>query len=275
MAESFEATLRKAMVALGHLVEQLIGKAKKAKVQVGSRGGVQPVLSLESLLPPDRMKEIIEEATKRVLADSIPDIKGGTALEIGEGPALYGRKLLGSKASNVVGVEIGGDLTERQNDATRGFVIQAKPSRLPFQNHTFNYVLGRLATPHQGDIVKAVTEIGRVLTPGGQGIIIEFHPFGLYAKRGPQRMRSIESNLRKFEEYYKLCRKAGLRVVNLRESFVEEDMRGLFAQNEISAYRSLKNTPILAYFFVYKLRHKMARPEAKPELSEISKVENV
>lgn len=275
MAESFEATLRKAMEALGRVVEQLIGKAKKAKVQVGSRGGVQPVLSLESLLPQDRMKEIIEEATKKVLADSIPDIKGGVALEIGEGPALYGRKLLGSKASSAVSVEIGGRLTERQNDATRGFVIQAKPSRLPFRNQFFDYVLGRLATPHQGDIVKAVTEIGRVLAPGGQGVIVEFHPFGLYAKRGPQRMKSIESNLRKFEEYYRLCRKAGLRVVNLRESFVEEDMRSLFVEGEISAYRSLKNTPILAFFFIYKLRRQMPRPEAKPELSEISKVENV
>jgi ubiquinone/menaquinone biosynthesis C-methylase UbiE len=275
MAESFESTLRKAMEALGRVVEQAIGKAKRAKVQVGSRSGVQPVLSLESLLPPDRMKEIIEEATKSVLAESIPDIKGGTALEIGEGPALYGRKLLGSKASNAVAVEVGGKLTERQNDATRGFVIQAKPSRLPFQSQSFDYVLGRLATPHQGDIVKAVTEIGRVLAPGGQGVIVEVHPFGLYAKRGPQRMKSIESNLRKFEEYYRLCRKAGLRVVNLREAFVEEGMRKLFAEGEISAYRSLKNTPILAFFFIYKLRRISAKPEARRELSEISKVEKV
>lgn len=275
MAESFESTLRKAMEALGRVVEQAIGKAKRAKVQVGSRSGVQPVLSLESLLPPDRMKELIEEATKSVLAEAIPDIKGGTALEIGEGPALYGRKLLGSKASNSVAVEVGGKLTERQNDATRGFVVQAKPSRLPFQSQSFNYVLGRLATPHQGDIVKAVTEIGRVLAPGGQGVIVEFHPFGLYAKRGPQRMKSIESNLRKFEEYYRLCRKAGLRVVNLRESFVEENMRKLFAEGEISAYRSLKNTPILAFFFVYKLRRLAVKQESKRELSEISKVENV
>jgi SAM-dependent methyltransferase len=275
MAESFESTLRKAMEALGRVVEKAIGKAKKAKVQVGSRGGVQPVLSLESLLPQERMKDLIEEATKRVLADSIPDIKGGQALEIGEGPALYGRKLLGSKAASAVSVEVGGQLSERQNDATRGFVIQAKPQRLPFRNQSFQYVLGRLATPHQGDIVKAVTEIGRVLAPGGQGVIVEFHPFGLYAKRGPHRMKSIESNLRKFEEYYRLCRKAGLRVVNLREAFVEEDMRKLFAQGEIAAYRSLKNTPILAFFFIYKLRHKAARPEAKPELSEISKAERV
>jgi SAM-dependent methyltransferase len=275
MAESFESTLRRLMESLGHLVEKLIGKAKRAKVQVESRGGVQPLLSVESLLPLARIKEIIEEATLRVLTEAIPDIKGGQALEIGEGPALYGQRLLGSQAAVAVSVEIAGDFSEKQGDPTHGFVLQAKPSRLPFSNQSFNYVLGRLATPEQGDIVKAVTEIGRVLAPGGQGVIVEFHPFGLFAKRGAQRMRSIESNLRKFEEYYRLCRKAGLRVVDLREAFIDEGTRGLFRENEIPAYRSLKGTPLLAFLFVYKLRRRVAPPEGGTEASEIAKVEGV
>lgn len=275
MAESFESTLRKLMEALGHFVENMIGKAKKAKVQVGSRGGVQPVLSVESLMPLERIKEIIEESTKDVLADAIPDIKGGQALEIGEGPALYGQRLLGSHAQTAVGVEIAGEYTGKQGDPTRGFVLQAKPQRLPFANQSFNYVLGRLATPSQGDIVKAVTEIGRVLAPGGQGVIVEFHPFGLFAKRGPQRIRSIESSLRKFEEYYRLCRKAGLRIVDLREAFIDEGTRGLFKEDEIPVYRSLKGTPLLAFLFIYKLRRRVVSTEGGAEASEISKVEGV
>ena len=263
------------MESVGRGVEKVIGRAKKAKVQVGSRGGVQPVLSVESLLPMERIRDLIEEATKKLMSDAIPDIKGGAALEIGDGPTLYGQKLLGAQASTAVGVEIGGGLTEKQGDVTHGFVLQAQPGRLPFQNHSFNYVLGRLATPNQGDIVKAVTEIGRVLTPGGQGIIVEFHPFGLFAKRGPHRARSIESSLRKFEEYYRLCRKAELRIVDLREAFIDETTRGLFTEEEISTYRSLKGTPLLAFFFVYKLRRKPMRAEGSPDVSEISRSESL
>jgi hypothetical protein len=116
-----------------------------------------------------------------------------------------------------------------------------------------------------------------VLAPGGQGMIVEFHPFGQFAKRGGQRMRSIESNLRKFEEYYRLCRKAGLRIVDLRESFIDESARALFGEDEIAAYRQLKGTPLLAFFFVYKLRR---RPQASaeggpPEVSEVSRAENI
>lgn len=273
MAESFESTLRKGMEALGRLVEKAIGKAKQAKVQVGSRSGVQPVLSVESLLSLERISELIDEASKGLLAEAIPDLKGKPALEVGDAPARYGQKFLASHAGTTVGVEIGGEFTEKQGDQTRGYVIQAKPSRLPFPSQSFDYVLGRLATPNQGDIVKAVKEIGRVLAPGGQGVIIDFHPFGLFSKRGSPRIRSIESNLRKFEEYYRLCRKAGLRVVDLRETFFDEGTRGIFGEDEIGAYRSLKGTPLLAFFFVYKLRRKPAKVEGPPDLSEVSKVQ--
>ena len=88
MPDSFEHTLRRAMEALGHLVEQLIGKAKRAKVQVESRSGVQPLLSLESQLAPPRLRELIEATTQRVVASAMPELEGQTTLELGEGIRL-------------------------------------------------------------------------------------------------------------------------------------------------------------------------------------------
>jgi SAM-dependent methyltransferase len=255
VAESFEELLRRLMIALGHLVEKLIGKVHQARVQVG-RGGVQPMLSLESQLAMNRIKDLIEESIKKVMADAIPDLSGQAALEVGDAPALYGAKLLGAGASVAMGVEIGGALTQKQGDASRGLVVYAKPSRLPFANQKVDYLLGRLATPNQGDVVQSVIEIGRVLAPGGRGVIIDYHPFGLYAKRGGGRMKSIESNIRRLEEYYLLCKKAGLRVMDLREAFIDESTRALFKEDEIPAYRSLKGTPLLIFLFVYKLKKK-------------------
>lgn len=255
------------MEALGRIVEKAIGQAKRAKVQVGSRGGVQPVLSLESQLTTSRIKELIDEATKAVVAEAIPDIGNQPALEICEAPASYAARLLGAKASSAVGVEIGGIFTEKQGDPTRGFVVQAKPGRLPFAGQSFRYIVGRLATPYQGDVVKAIAEMSRVLQPGGQGIIIDYHPFGLYAKRGSSRMRSMESSIRKFEDYYRLCRSAGLRVVDLKEVFIDEAMRALFSETEIGAYRALKGTPLVAFLFIYKLRKKAG---TSPETTETS-----
>jgi len=244
------------MVAVGRVVENLIGKAKQARVQVESRGGVQPLLSLESQLTAARIHELVEAATQLVMANALPDLTDQTALEVGQGHPLYGPRMLGLKAQAAIGVEISGDESAVQGDPSRGFVLRAQASRLPFASNRFAYILGRLATTSQGDMVRVVHELGRVLAPGGQGVIVDYHPYGLYARRGTHRLRPAESNIRKIEDYYRLCKLAGIRVVDLKESLIEEDMRPLFKENEISAYRSLKGTPFLVFVFVYKPKQK-------------------
>lgn len=252
MSKSFEDTLRKAMEALGRFVESVIGKAKQAKVQVSTRGGVQPILSIESQFSFGRIRDLIEASIQKVMANSIPDLKGGMALEVGEGPAAYGSRMLSAQAKMAVGVEIGGGSVGRQGDISRGFVVRAPLARLPFSGAIFTYFMARLATTLQGDVVRAVREIGRILAPGGQGVIIDYHPFGLYAKRGAGRVRPPDSGIHKLEDYYRLCRQASLRVVDVREVFIDEGMRQLFKDEEIYAYRNLKGTPLLIFLFVYK-----------------------
>ena len=256
MNENFEQSLRRAMVALGRAVEGVIGKAKRAKVQVGSRGGVQPILSLESQLPTTRIRDLIDASVNRMLGEVIPDIHGGRALEVGEGPASHGPRLMSAQAGTAVGVEIGGGSLGRQGDVSRGYVVRADAGRLPFADGMFTYVLGRLATTLQGDVVRNMREIARVMAPGGQGLIIDFHPYGLYAKRGHERLRPVDTAVRSFEDYYRVCKMSGVRVVDMREIFIDEVMRKLFREEEIGAYRSLKGSPLLAFVFVYKPRGK-------------------
>jgi len=262
MAESFDQSLRRAMEWLGHVVEHLIGSAKKARVQVESRTGMQPVLSIESQLPYERTKDLIDASIKRMMENALPNLEGHAALDIGEGPVLYASRLLGARAATAISYDIRSASAETQGDASRGFVVRGKPARLPFPANRFAYVIGRLASAFQGDVVRAATEMGRVMSQGGQGVLIDFHPFGLFAKRGAGRLKSAESNLRRFEDYYALMRKSGLRIVDLREIFIDEQVRQMFRNEEIAAYRSLKGTPLLAFFFLYKPRGQR-QPESK------------
>lgn len=252
MAKSFEQTLRRVMEAVGRFIESLIGSAKKAKVQVSTRGGVQPILSVESQLPALRIRDIIDASITKVLQNAIPDLKGGKALEVGEGPASFCARLLAAQAQMAVGLEIGGGSVGRQGDVSRGFIIRAGAARLPFLDGKFLYFLARLATQLQGDMVRALRELARILVPGGQGTIVDYHPFGLYAKRGANRVRPADSGVHRFEDYYRLCRQVGLRIIDVREAFVDEGARPLFKEEEIQAYRNLKGTPLLVFLFVYK-----------------------
>ncbi|MBT3180943.1 MAG: hypothetical protein HN337_00370, partial [Deltaproteobacteria bacterium] len=75
MSQSFENGLRRAMYLIGKTLENLIGKAKEAKVQVSSRSGMQPVMSMESLLDYNRIKDLIESSIQKVMETQIPDLK--------------------------------------------------------------------------------------------------------------------------------------------------------------------------------------------------------
>lgn len=252
MAETLEQGLRRAMEALGRVVERTINRAKTTRVQVNSRSGVQPILSLESQLNLSRIRDLIDASVQKVTADAIPDLKESAALEVGEGPAAYVARLLNCRAKIAIGVEIGGGSVGRQGDTSRGFVLRGQLSRLPFNDNSFGYFLARLATPFTGDFQRAAKELGRILVPGGQGVIVDYHPFGLYAKRGANRIRPVDSGVHKFEDYYQLCRQAGMRIIDVREAFVDENLRQTFREEEIQAYRNLKGTPLLIFIFVYK-----------------------
>lgn len=256
MSESFEDFLKKVMAGTGRLVEKIIGEAHKAKVSVGTRGGLKPILSLESQFTPAKLREMIAAATERICVPAIPEMKGQSALEIGDGPSFLAPRFMSMQARMALGFEIGGTPSLRQGDSTRGYVARGHASALPFEKELFDYIGARLATSLQGDVIKAVKEIGRVLSPGGQGFFADFHPFGLYAKKGTERMRAVESTVRGMEDYYKVCRSAGLRIVDLREAFIDETFRSLFAGEEIQAYRNVKGSPLLIFVFFFKPKGK-------------------
>lgn len=254
MSDPIEQLLRRSMVHLGHAVELVIGKASKAGTQIATRGGIQPVLSLESQLAHSRVRELIEKATHKIFVDAVPNLKGMSAIEIGEGPASYGPQFLSHQAKFSLSVEIGGGSIGRQGDATRGFVVRGASGRLPVQTSLFKYVLARLASPLQGDMTRAFREIGRIMQPGAQGVIIDYHPYGSFSKRGDDRLRPIESGITRIEDYYRLSKKIGLRVVDLREVLIDEELRQFFYEEEIQTYRNLKGSPFLICLFIYKPR---------------------
>lgn len=78
---------------------------------------------------------------------------------------------------------IASDLTPRMLAAARRFIqsrgqrnvefVVADAERLPFLNETFDLVTVRIAPHHYADIRAAVTEMARVLVPGGRLVVID------------------------------------------------------------------------------------------------------
>lgn len=254
MSKGYEKHLKKAMTTAGNFLERAIGHAQKAKAQVGTRGGLQPILSLESILGVNKIGELVNASVERYALPAVPELAGRTALDLGEGPPQLLKRFTEREARLSLGFEIGGGSQGQQGDARTGYVVRGKAQNVPVADNFFDYVALRLATPFQGDILRVVKEAGRVMSPGGQGVLIDYHPYGMFAKKGPDRLRAIESSIRGMEDYYRICRTAGLRVVDVREAFIDENVRSMFTAETQAAFRTVKGSPLTIFLFIYKPR---------------------
>ncbi len=256
MSKSLEESLRQLMTWAGNGIEKIIGKAQKAKVTVSTRPGVQPILSLESQLSINKIQELISFATERFYVPMIPHLEGKACLEIGQTKPVFANSFLQKQAKKMITVNTGNSEGLIQGDASRGYIVKSEAHNLPFDDDSFDYIAARLASGAQKDILNTIKELARTVNPGGQGVFIDYHPFGLYAKKGPQRLVSPEANIKGLEDYYKICRTAGLRIMNVKEAFIDENLRSMFKQHEIQGYRNVKGSPLIIFIFFFKPRMK-------------------
>lgn len=246
--------MRQGMQSVGQLVEKAIGKAQKAKATVVAGSGAPVTMTLETLFGIPKLKELLTLSANRLIPPFVPALAERAVLEIAEGTGKFAPLLKEHGAKVVAALELGGGLPPAITDSTRQlYVIRANLRRLPFADNHFYFCIANLATPQQGDLLRSLKEISRVMVPGGHIIVTDFHPFGAYAKRGSTRLKPMESTLRGIGDYFKVARMAGLQVVDLREAFIDETMRAIFTTpEEKNAYRTLKENPVMACLIARK-----------------------
>lgn len=151
-------------------------------------------------------------------------------------------------------VEMGSTHNLKQGDETTGYLVKARVSALPFADESIDYLVARLATPLKGNIDQAIKELSRILKTKSQSVIVDYHPYAQFSEPEKTSYRTVGMSLRGVEDYYKLCRQHGFRVLGLKEVFLDEHMRDCFSSDEISLYRTYKGTPLLLALFVYKVK---------------------
>lgn len=245
---------------LKNWINTLAGQAKKAKKTVEAKGGLVPLLSLESRLAAPKLKTLIERLGERFVPGALPDLQNKTVLEAGEWPLYFKSSIQAKKPKLFFGAMVGhGDQTHILQSESP-FLVQAAFKSMPFEDQFFDCVVCRLATPAQGDVVGVFKEVGRILAPEGCALVLDFHPFGWYAKSGSTRFRSVQTTIRGLEDYYKMSRMAGLQILEAREGFFDDTLRNQFTTPaEMSVFREIKGTPLVLFLKMVKLRKSVVR----------------
>ncbi len=118
------------------------------------------------------------EYEEQILPLAAQHLRGATSvLDVGTGEGQVARLAAAGGAISVVGV----DPTQAQIDAARrrsGGPVYARAgaARLPFPDEAFDAVVACLVFEHVDDVDAAISEVSRVLRPGGRFLFFLNHP---------------------------------------------------------------------------------------------------
>jgi SAM-dependent methyltransferase len=128
-----------------------------------------------------RFKRDVEADDPRLAAilSSLGDLSGQRVLDLGCGKGRFAASLR-SAGALVVGLDLSAAMLSEAHGLAR---VRASARRLPFGDRSFDAVVAVEAFEHFASIDDVVTEIARVLRPGGRLAVIDKNLLSLNARR--------------------------------------------------------------------------------------------
>ena len=194
----------------------------------------------------------------------IARLQGGTrqrisrVLDAGGGTGRYTRILRNIGARTVVSLDWSREMLRRQaGDAER---VCGDATRLPFADRAFDLVNASLMAGDIPDLCGWLSEIARVLAPGGRVVYSDFHP--AWHERGWRRTFqdklgrtiSLPCHLHSHAAHRDSLAEAGLSVEGVDEVSVAPQL------NLLNRWRSAARLPVPALVVVSAVRTSGARP---------------
>jgi ubiquinone/menaquinone biosynthesis C-methylase UbiE len=122
--------------------------------------------------PGNPIVEVEEPAVQAILDRLAP----GLALDVACGTGRHAR-FLGARGHRVVGVDASPEMLREARAKTSGVgVVTASLLELPLLPAAFDAAVCALALTHVDDLPQAVSELARVVRPGGRIVISDLHP---------------------------------------------------------------------------------------------------
>jgi ubiquinone/menaquinone biosynthesis C-methylase UbiE len=116
------------------------------------------------------------EAEEPVVRRFLDGIQAGVALDVASGTGRHAR-LLGDLGHRVVALDASSEMLVRaRTNAPRAALVLGDLNRLPIHDQSIDVLVCALALTHVRALSGPVTELARVLRPGGHLILSDIHP---------------------------------------------------------------------------------------------------
>lgn len=174
--------------------------------------------------PHNRLMEV-EQATVLSL---LPDVRGRIALDAACGSGRYMRELIG-RGARAFGLDLSDAMLARASAEGRP-LLRADLRALPIEAMAVDVAVCGLALGDVADLAPALSEIARVLRPGGCVVYSVVHPAGERAGwsrtfEAGGRVRAIDGYWHSLDAHRSACERAGLTITAWEEPVLSEAPR--------------------------------------------------
>ncbi len=193
-------------------------------------------------------------------------LAGLTIADIGCGTGRHWHALLDQNPKRLVGFDISTGMLAQLNKKFPGaetYVLKNAQLAI-LNNESCDLVVSTLAIAHMPDLKSVLQEWHRVLRPGGEMIITDFHPEALakgnrrtYAHHG--RWKAVKSFIYPIQLIKDLCSATGFETIEFREIRLNEEMRSFYEmKNAVPVFERYKGLAIL-YGIILKKSYAAAK----------------
>jgi len=172
------------------------------------------------------LMEIEQQAMLSLLPDNL---RGKVCLDLACGSGRYMHILQERRVKQVVGLDYSPEMLAQANNPKSEIknpkLVRASFLALPYANEMFDFITCGLAVGHEKNLCQILSEVARVLRPGGMLLYSDFHPLGTLL--GWQRtfiadngtVYSLEHYLHLYSHHHQGCQAAGLVIDKVVEPF--------------------------------------------------------
>lgn len=180
-------------------------------------------------------------------------VEGKLVADIGCGTGRHWKKILDRNPAQLTGFDVSAGMLQQlalKYPAARTYLL--KSEKLPeLQNHACDLVLSTLAVAHMEELDKALTEWNRVLKPGGELIITDYHPLAL-AKGGKRTFThkgktvTVKNYIHPIEKLRRIAGQLGWTEIRFVQRSIDDTVRHYYEQqNALPLFEAFRNVPII------------------------------
>jgi ubiquinone/menaquinone biosynthesis C-methylase UbiE len=201
---------------------------------------------------PDNLMLNLDEQIVNELLNEI-EIEHKIVVDIGCGTGRHWPKLFQRQPKQLIGFDTSRGMLQKLSEkfptSETHLITDNKLAAL--ENSSVGVLVSTLTVAHIDDVAKAFTEWNRVLKPGADMLITDYHPETL-AKGGDRTFQhkgktlSAKNYIHFMEEIQRIAEQLRWSVERLIEIRIDEDMKPWYEKkNALHVYEKFKGTPII------------------------------